>query len=148
MYPKRRQLNGVLTGFLGTFTSRHADFEGYWLFGFIVKKIVLLDIDLLAKKTSAVGAIAEAENIARIRFRAQLSKHGFDECAAVEARLRIEPCREEIERLVGNILRRGSDLAFHASILSDMGSLYSRSHTVFVASHDPRFELRSVRRFA
>jgi hypothetical protein len=146
MNPKRRQLNGVLAGFLGTYTSRYSDFEGYWLFGFIVKTVEVLEIDLLAQPSSTDGAIAKAENLARTKFREQLLKHGFEESAAVEATLRIEPSGEEAERLAGNLRRSGEDVLFRAAVLSDTGTRYSRTHAVFVASHDPRFEQRAVRK--
>jgi len=146
MIPRRRQLNGVLAGFLGTYTSRYSDFEGYWLFGFIVEAIDLLEIDLLARPSSAAGAVAKAESLARTKFREQLRKHGFEESATVEATLRIQPGAEEVERLAGDLRRLGRDLTFRASVLSDTGTRYNRSQTVFVASHDPRFEQRAVRK--
>jgi hypothetical protein len=145
MIPKRRQLNGVLAGFLGTYTSRYSDFEGYWVFGFIVEAVDLLEIDLLAKPSSAAGAIAKSDELARTRFREQLRKHGFAESAAVEATLRIVPGAEQVERLAGDLRRPGRDVTFCASVLSDTGTRYTRTETVFVASHDPRFEQRSER---
>ena len=44
MIPARRHLKSVLAGFLGTYTSRYSDFQGYWLFGFIVEVIDLMDL--------------------------------------------------------------------------------------------------------
>jgi len=29
-------MTAVLKNFLGTYTSRYSDFQGYWLFGFLV----------------------------------------------------------------------------------------------------------------
>ena len=145
MIPKRRQLNGVLAGFLGTYTSRYSDFEGYWMFGFIVETVGQLEIDLLGKRSSEVGAIAAAENLARSKFCEQLRKHGFASSAAAGANLRIVPGVEQVERLAGDLRRLGRDLAFHASVLSDTGNRYTRTKVVFVASHDPRLEQRSAR---
>ena len=145
MIPKRRQLNGVLAGFLGTYASRYSDFEGYWIFGFIVETVDLLEIDLLARPSSAAGAIAAAENLAKTKFCEQLHKHGFANSAAAGANLRIVPGVEQVERLAGDLRRLGRDLTFHASVLSDTGTRYTRTKVVFVASHDPRFEQRSGR---
>jgi hypothetical protein len=138
-------MNGVLAGFLDTYTSRYSDFEGYWIFGFIVETIEVLEIDLLAKPTSAAGAIAAAENLARAKFCEQLRKHGFATSAASAGNLRISPGVDEVERLAGDLRRSGRDLTFHASVLSDTGTRYTRAKVVFVASHDPRFEQRSNR---
>lgn len=145
MIPKRRQLNGVLAGFLDTYTSRYSDFEGYWIFGFIVEAVEVLEIDLLAKPSSAAGAISVAANLARGKFCEQLGKHGFANSAASAANLRIVPGVDEVEKLAGDLRRSGRDVAFHASVLSDTGNRYTRTKVVFVASHDPRFEQRSGR---
>ena len=45
----RRVIPGVLHNFLGTFTSRYSDFNGYWIFGFLVEKMDSVRIDLLAE---------------------------------------------------------------------------------------------------
>ena len=35
--PTRRVIKSVLHNFLGTYTSRYSDYNGYWLFGFMVE---------------------------------------------------------------------------------------------------------------
>ena len=50
---KRRAIRGVLGNFLGTFTSRYSDYDGYWLFGFLVADLKDLRIDLLLSLASA-----------------------------------------------------------------------------------------------
>jgi hypothetical protein len=49
----RRVILGVLHNFLGTFTSRYSDFDGYWVFGFLVESMDAVRIDLLADVESA-----------------------------------------------------------------------------------------------
>jgi hypothetical protein len=44
----RRVLNSVLRGFLGSYSSRYSDFDGFWLFGFLVSDLALMEVDLLA----------------------------------------------------------------------------------------------------
>jgi hypothetical protein len=46
--PGRRSITGVLCGFLGTYTSRYSDFDGYWIFGFLVAQVVDVKFDLWA----------------------------------------------------------------------------------------------------
>jgi hypothetical protein len=43
----RRIIKSVLHNFLGTYTSRYSDFNGYWLFGFLVGDISQVAVDLL-----------------------------------------------------------------------------------------------------
>jgi hypothetical protein len=43
----RRNLIGALHNFLATFTSGYSDYDGYWLFGFLLKDADELRIDLL-----------------------------------------------------------------------------------------------------
>ena len=37
--PRRRTIKGVLDNFLGTYTSRYSDYDGYWLFGMVVGEV-------------------------------------------------------------------------------------------------------------
>ena len=45
----RRVIPGVLHNFLGTFTSRYSDFDGYWVFGFLIESMDRVRIDLLSE---------------------------------------------------------------------------------------------------
>jgi hypothetical protein len=47
MMKPRRIIKGVLHNFLGTYTSRYSDYDGYWLFGMLVRDVEELSIDLL-----------------------------------------------------------------------------------------------------
>lgn len=44
----RRVTKSVLTNFLNAYVSRNSDYEGYWLFGFLVGDLRELQINLLA----------------------------------------------------------------------------------------------------
>src|SRR4051794_17775759 len=43
----RKVIRGVLSNFLSTYVSRYSDYDGYWLFGFLVSDLGELRIDLL-----------------------------------------------------------------------------------------------------
>jgi hypothetical protein len=72
MIPRRRNLKGVLAGFLGTYTSRYSDYQGFWLFGFIVGLPNPLEIDLLGVQENALSPEDMAGDLARVKFREQL----------------------------------------------------------------------------
>jgi hypothetical protein len=90
MIPRRRNLKGVLAGFLGTYTSRYSDYQGFWLFGFIVGLPNPLEIDLLGVQENALSPEDMAGDLARVKFREQLRKHGFELSAVRRTRLVIE----------------------------------------------------------
>jgi hypothetical protein len=43
----RRRLTGMLFGFLDAFSSRHSDYDGYWIFGLLVRECAHVSFDLL-----------------------------------------------------------------------------------------------------
>src|SRR5690348_9290539 len=73
--PSWRVLNSVLGNFLGTITSRHTDFEGYWAFGFLLDDESALAIDLLQPPSPrAISARDCVVAAAATKFHDQLSK--------------------------------------------------------------------------
>ena len=74
----RRAILGVLGNFLGTYTSRYSDYEGYWLFGFLVTDIGELRIDLLAPSAGESDApLGVAVRSAAAQFADQVQKAGL-----------------------------------------------------------------------
>jgi|SRR6185312_3623449 len=145
MIPRRRNLKGVLAGFLGTYTSRYSDYQGFWLFGFIVGLPNPLEIDLLGVQENALSPEDMAGDLARVKFREQLRKHGFELSAVRRARLVIEHGEHKVGRLAGDFRREGFDTVFRAFVVADTESRFDRREVVFVAPHDERFERRSAR---
>ena len=43
-----RAMKSVLHNFLETYTSRYSDYDGFWVFGFIVETMLPANIDLMA----------------------------------------------------------------------------------------------------
>jgi hypothetical protein len=144
----RRTIKGVLQGFLGTFVSRYSDYEGYWLFGFLVADLDRLNIDLLAQKQLSTEKTPQAMTVAlaRTKFREQ----------AIKATVSFEMIREaaiEILKLpgiqhgfIGHSARDGCGVLFRVTATMDNGKTYERETVVFVAPHDASVEIRSVRR--
>jgi hypothetical protein len=51
--PSSRTLRAVLHNTLGTYLSRYSDYDGYWLFGFLVPRLIELKFDLLRRSQHA-----------------------------------------------------------------------------------------------
>src|SRR4051812_2465968 len=111
--PTRRVLRAVLGNFLGTYTSRYSTYHGFWLFGFLVEKLDLMEIDLLANVRSLTDSPdrLRARELAAKRFADQLSKHGFDCSRIREARLVIDRLPDD-RSVPGHHFRRGYNLRF------------------------------------
>ena len=75
----RRIIKGVLHNFLVTFTSRYSDFEGYWVFGFLVADMDTVAINLLDASTESADdkPLTFAKRLAVQRFAEQIAKAGL-----------------------------------------------------------------------
>jgi hypothetical protein len=133
-----------MAGFLGTFTSRYSDFDGYWLLGFLVAEREIV-IDLLATESGDGTPIGAARHLAALKFREQLHKAGLPRSNVRTATLRIERPEVMEEGLAGSWNRVGFRLRCRAEAVADNGRTYRREAIVFVAPHDARFESRSAR---
>src|SRR5437667_11840282 len=87
----RRTIKGVLHNFLGTYTSRYSDFDGYWLFGFLVDGIDHAKCDLIETSGENIEAtpIAAAKRLAATKFAEQIEKAGLPRSCFREAHLDI-----------------------------------------------------------
>ena len=143
----RRVIKGVLHNFLGTFTSRYSDFDGYWLFGFLVEDIAGMRIDLLDDDDdrARVSPSAFTKWLAARKFAEQLAKAGLPKSWLREARLDISKSPEHRPGLVNGRSSSGYDVKFQAHAVTDLGKAYARTASIFVAPHDPKIELRSAR---
>lgn len=144
--PGRRSINGVLCGFLGTYTSRYSDFDGYWVFGFLVAEVVDVKFNLLGDEAVSVASpLAFAETFAKARLKEQMRKAALPFDWLAEASLEImrstAPTRGQVNAVVG----AGFDVTFVARVVSDLGTVYRRTTSVFVAPHDPVREQQSRR---
>src|SRR5688572_30068573 len=87
--PPRKILKSVLWNFLGAYMSRYTDYEGYWLFGFLIPEPQSLEIDLLAVHPVANTPVEAAAHWAEIKFADQLKKAGIERSRLRSAKLRI-----------------------------------------------------------
>jgi hypothetical protein len=136
---------GVLDNFLGTYTSRHSDYRGYWLFGFLVNNFDELRMDLLSPVVNQSDDPEQAATaLAAAKFADQLAKAGLTRSQVRDAWLTIRRIPDLVTRVVSGRPRLGHNVSFAAEATA-AGKQYRRERVVFVAAHDPRLELPSTR---
>jgi hypothetical protein len=143
----RRVIPGVLHNFLGTFTSRYSDFDGYWVFGFLIESMDTVRIDLLGDITESADSTPSgfAHRLAAQKFSEQITKAGLSRDWFREAYLDISKSPDSTRGLVNGRSSSGYDVRFQAHVVTDLGRVYDRTASIFVAPHDPKIELRSAR---
>jgi hypothetical protein len=144
----RRRLNGALHNFLATFTSRYSDYDGYWLFGFLLKDAEDLKIDLINPNSDSPSStpLQVAANIARQKFQDQLAKAGLNISCARDAHVTITKLSEPRRGFVNGHVSDGHEVRCLATVVTDLGKTYHRQMNIFVAPHNPEIEFRSTRR--
>ena len=146
---RSRVMRSVLQNLLGTYASRHSDFQGYWLFGYLIADLGELRIDLLGVVTPApYSAMEAATNLALTKFREQVSKAGLNFRRIKSASIVLERLATAERGFVNGHVSDGYRLRFAAAATMDTGRTYESESTVFVAPHDPSWEQRSARAVA
>jgi hypothetical protein len=142
----RKAIKGVLDNFLGTFTSRYSDYQGYWLFGFLVTEAEPLSFDLLSPPARLeAGPIASAADLAVRKFHDQLTKHGLDRSHVRAASVVIDWLPLTVDGQVNGHRAVGYQVRVSASATTDQGRQYQSERSFFVAPHNPRTEWRSTK---
>ena len=143
----RRIIEGVLHNFLRTYTSRYSDYDGYWLFGILVRDVGELKIDLLCPSVDAAAppSVVAAIKLAAQKFREQMEKSGLSVLCAREARLHVMRLDDLRRDFVNGRMSDGHTVRFVTRVVSDYGKTYEHEVSVFVAPHDAKVEARSAR---
>src|SRR5437867_4191419 len=112
----RDAIKGVLHNFLGTYTSRYSDYDGYWVFGMLIGDVGELRIDLLHPSiaTTMAAPVAAAIQLAAQKFQEQMEKSGLTVSCAREAHLVITRLPESREGAVNGRACTGHDVRFVA----------------------------------
>jgi len=143
----RRVIWGVLHNFLGTFTSRYSDFDGYWVFGLLVESMDTVRMDLLGEVAESADSTPSdfTRRLAALKFSEQLARAGVLREWFREAHLDMSKSPEGTRGFVNGRIATGYTVRFQAYAVTDHGRAYERTASIFVAPHDPRIELRSRR---
>ena len=143
---RRRNIQGVLYNFLGTYTSRYSDYKGWWLFGFLADEIQQLKIDLLNQSPIFEHKqMAFAVELAKRKFREQMEKNRIPISWIHEAHLEIAKLPQEKNGFVNGRAIWGNDFRFAIQAKTDCGKTYKTEVTIFVAPHNPTIESQSTR---
>jgi hypothetical protein len=135
----------VLGNFLGTYISRYSDFEGYWLFGFLIGDLTEFRIDLLVPIAGVAGTPLDvAVRSAAAKFEDQLRKAGLTRSQVREAWLELRKLPSPVEGSVNGHLCIGHRLLFAAGAVMESGRRFEREQNVFVAPHNAEVEWRSA----
>jgi len=144
----RRQITGVLGSSLTSYTSRNTDYDGYWLFGLLLRETGTLSVDLLdPQKNESKSDIQKAAcRFAYERFKDQIQKSHIPAEYVASARLHL--AKQDYPKLgpVNHRWTMGFDVLVAAEAISDLGRIYRAQTYIFVAPHDPAIEQRSTRR--
>jgi hypothetical protein len=142
----RRVIKGVLGNFLGTYVSRYSDYEGNWLFEFLVDDLGELRINLLGQSISDPETpIGVAVAFAAAKFEEQLRKSGLTRSQVREAWLTIRKLPGVVHGTVNGRACTGANLSFLAEAVMEDGRCNARKQIVFVVPHNPNIEQRSTR---
>ncbi len=143
----RRKLTSVLHNFLGTYTSRYSEYNGYWLFGMLIGQTESLDFDLLhAEDNNAeTPLVANAKRLAVEKFADQVGKAGLPISYLRKAWLHIFWLPDVIQGVVNGQVCAGHDVRFMATAVSDVGKTYEWTTSVFVSPHNSLVEHQSTR---
>lgn len=136
----RRVIKSVLPGFLGTYTSRYSDYGGYWLFGFLVRDLTELEINLVTPLAHGGAPFGSAIQLAVTKFGDQVRKAGLNPWQVREARLIIKKCPNATTGSINGHACVGHILAFRAMAIMDDGRSYASECETFVSPHDPEVE--------
>jgi hypothetical protein len=143
--PHRRDLKGVVHNFLGTYTSRYSDHEGWWIFGLAEAQLGNAQVDLLGSVDRADEPLSAATQMAQAKFAEQLSKAKIPSSFLREAHLSVTRAPELSRGQVNGRWCDGHTFTFVVQVVSDRGKTFEDKASIFVAPHDATIERRSTR---
>jgi hypothetical protein len=140
-----KALKGVINGFIGTFVSRHSDYDGYWLFGFLVPRLTTLRVDLLNPPSHSDQHCQRVIDLATLKLREQLAKSKLDPRLVRNAQLTISRGDNTIILDVNGYPRKGWPLEVSIAVEDLRGRRYDAAQVIVVATHNAAIETRSPR---
>lgn len=142
---RRRTLQSVLHNFLGTYTSRNNDYDGYWLFGLLLPQLATLDCDLKHYQQPATDLEHIACQRAVAAFSDQMTKARVPDVWVREATLHVDRGAQSSAVINGH-KRAGHNVLFLVRAVVDTSRVYESRTMIFVAPHNTSLEYRSARR--
>jgi hypothetical protein len=140
-----RVLKGVVANFLGTYLSRYSDYQGYWVFGFLVPTLSEWHVDLLRPAADDRSSFQAATELAVGRFREQVQKSQIDLKQVAGAELVLVRDGTGVTLEVNGKPTTGWAVLASIAVESNRGRKFGAQQRILVAPHNPAAELRSTR---
>jgi hypothetical protein len=135
-----------LWNFLGTYISRYTDYNGYWLFGFLVSDLEELELDLLEPKVSDAKSLLGVTVLwASAKFHEQVEKAALPRAYIKNANLKITKSPMSTQGAVNGRISSGYNMNFMVQSVMDNGKHHERKRSIFVAPHNANIEIKSAR---
>ena len=135
----------VVHNFLGTYTSRYSDHEGWWVFGLAEAQLADAQLDLLGSTPQSANPLSAVTQMAQGRFAEQLAKAHIPSSFVREAQLSITRNPELVRGAVNGRWCDGHTFTFTVRVVSDREKTFENKASIFVAPHDATIERRSTR---
>jgi hypothetical protein len=129
--PTHRAIKALLDNFLGTFSSRYSDHNGFWIFGLWVSEHDSLLIDLLSPQSSADSVSSSMANLAKSKFADQVTKAGFCPASFSMAQVSLARSADLVDGHAGNRPARGYRVTLTAQVVGASGREYSATCSFF-----------------
>ncbi len=141
----RRAIKGALLNFLSTYASRNSDYDGYWLFGFIIAELPEMHIDLFVKPEDNPPTVPLDAGVwmAKQQFWRQIRSAQVSFNQIREAKLWVTRQPEPPPRIYGR--DDSHEFILHARVTTDRDVSIEEKITITVAPHDAQREIRSTR---
>jgi hypothetical protein len=145
---RRKNFNGIVANLVGSFVSRNNDVSGYWAIGRLnalaaAAKTRVIEVDLLDETSSHVD-VADVARTYRQWITTQLERSGMPAQWLAKAAIYVEFGRFEGTNPPPQTTY-GEPFTCRATLVDDLGHVYSRTVSAWSAPHDPTRELRSLR---
>jgi hypothetical protein len=138
----KRGLQGTLESFLDTYVSRYSEYDGYWLFGFLVPELTILRVDLLLPPLGSQPHFRRAIDLASAKFSEQAGKWKVDLAMLQLAVLTLSRNEPAVAYVNGH-----STDAWRVRVAVDVeirgGRQCTAERIILVAPHNPTAEIRS-----
>ena len=132
--PHRKDLKSVVHNFLGTYTSRYSDNDGWWVFGLAEPQLTDARLDLLSTLNNVHDPLSAATQLAQLRFSEQLAKAKIPGSFVREAHLTVTRSPEPSRGQVNGRWCDGHIFTFAVRVVSDHGR-HSRRRDRFLWRH-------------
>lgn len=144
---KWTRADGVAYNFLGTFTSRYSNYDGYWLFGFLVPNFAVVRVNLLQANVEQDDAICSfMKQRAVVRFADQCQKGRLALSTISTAILKLHQLPERVPGEINGHPCSGFHVRFDVEVFGVDGRRGHSSCELFVAPHNPAVERQSTQR--